>query len=216
MAASTSPYHEQDVHNFYYTVPSLPLEKNLFWTLGSRYTFANPPTSIIYYHDEYNYYPFYINNTFYITWGCYSSTDHRPSHIIHFTQPLTGFIYMLLTKVWLNRSIYFSIIHTTPCSWMNSWLLFTPPCLTLALVSNIYSSHQIPYFSIIYQYHNSAHTNPIFFPYVIFEFRHNIQNQPVSKAIPFPNSFRDITSIKTHQLLSGILKNNFFRFFRTV
>ena len=202
MAASTSPYHEQDVPNFYYTVPSLPLEKNLFWTLGSRYTFANPPTSIIYYHDEYNYYPFYINNTFYITWGCYSSTDHRPSHIIHFTQPLTGFIYMLLTKVWFNRSIYFSIIHTTPCSWMNSWLLFTPPCLTLALVSNIYSSHQIPYFSIIYQYHNSAHTNPIFFSIcdIRIPSQHSkptrIQGNTISKLIPRHHFYKNTSTFE--------------------
>ena len=41
----------------------------------------------------------------------------------------------------LNPSIYFSIIYTTLWSFplMNSRLIFTPPCLTLALASNIYT-----------------------------------------------------------------------------
>ena len=124
----------------------------------------------------------------------------------------------------LNPSIYFSIIYTTLWSFplMNSRLIFTPPCLTLALASNIYTllrsslSPQVPFFSITYHYHvrhNSPHTHPIFFPYMVFECRHNIWNQPVSTAIPSPNSFRDITSIGTHQYLGKNLKDVFFRFF---
>ena len=48
---------------------------------------------------------------------------------------------------------------------------------------------------------------------MVFECRHNIPNQPVSTAIPSPNSFRDITTKGTHQHFGKILKDIFFRFF---
>ena len=110
---------------------------------------------------------------------------------------------------------YFSITRITLWSLplMNSRSIFTPPCPTLALASNIYTlpksspSPQIPFFSISYHYHirhNSPHMHTIFFPYIIFE--------PVSTAIPSPYSFRDITTIQTHQHFGKILKDIFFNF----
>ena len=113
---------------------------------------------------------------------------------------------MLSTEVCFNPSVYFSITHTTLWSLplMNSRSIFTPTCPTLALTSNIYilptSSPSLPtppilLFSIKYLYHirqNSPHTYAIFFPYIVLECRHNIRNQPVSTAIPSPNSFLSI------------------------
>ena len=120
-----------------------------------------------------------------------SSIPHYPLH------PVSPDLFMLLTEVCLNLSIYFSIIHTISWSFplMNSQLIFTPPCLTLALASNIYtlltSSHS-PRFHFFFNHtpisrmsqlttyhvcHNSPHTHPIFFPYMIFECRHHIRNQ---------------------------------------
>ena len=58
--------------------------------------------------------------------------------------------------------------------------------------------------------------NAMFSTYMAFECRHNIQNQPVSTAIPSPNSFRDITMIGTHQHFGKILKDIFSFFFNTV
>ena len=131
---------------------------------------------------------------------------------------------MILTKVCLNPSIYFSIIHTTLWSvpLMNSWPIFTARYPTLALASNIYTlltsslTPQGPFFSIIYHYHvrhNSPHMHPKFFPYMVFKCHHNIRIQPVSRAIPSPNSFCDITMIGTHQHLGNIRKDIFFGFF---
>ena len=107
---------------------------------------------------------------------------------------------------------YFSITHNT--LWylplMNSRSIFTPPCPTLALASNIYTlltsspSPQVPFFSVSYHYHirhNSPHMHTIFFPYIIFE--------PVSTAIPSPYSFRNIITIQTHQHFGKILKDIF-------
>ena len=133
---------------------------------------------------------------------------------------------MLLTAVSLNLSIYFSVIHTTLWSFplMNSRLIFTPPCLTLTLTSNIYTlltSSHFPGFHFFRSYTNityvtTHHTRTLyFFPYMVFECPHNIRNQPVSTAIPSPNSFRDITSIGAHHYLGMILRH-FSRFFKTV
>ena len=130
---------------------------------------------------------------------------------------------MLSTKVCFNTSVYFSITHTTLWSLplMNSRSIFTSPCPTLALASNIYilltssPSHQVPLFSITYHYHirhNSPHTHAVFFPYIVFECRHNIRNQLVSTAIPSLNSFRDITTTETHQHFGKILTDIFFDF----
>ena len=52
----------------------------------------------------------------------------------------------------------------------------------------------------------------MFFPYLVFECCHKIQNQPVCKVIPFPNSFRDIITIETHQYFGKIFKDIFFDF----
>ena len=49
---------------------------------------------------------------------------------------------------------------------------------------------------------------------MIFECRHNIRNKLVSTAIESPNSFPDITSIRTHQHFGKILKDNFFVYSR--
>ena len=51
---------------------------------------------------------------------------------------------------------------------------------------------------------------------MVFECRHNIQNQPVFTAIPSPISFRDITTRGTHQQFGKILKDIFLVFFNTV
>ena len=130
---------------------------------------------------------------------------------------------MLSTEVCFNPSVYLSIIHTTLWSLplMNSRSIFTSPCPTLALASNIYTllisspSPQVPFFSIMYHYqmrHNSPHSHAIFFPYIVFECRHSIRNQLVSTEIPSPNSFIDITTIETHQHFGKILKDIFVDF----
>ena len=137
---------------------------------------------------------------------------------------------MLLTGVCLNSILLFFVIHTALWSvpWMNSWLIFFALYPTVALASNIHTfltsspSPKVPLLPITYQYHilhSSPHTQPIFFPYKVFECCHNIRNQPVSKAIPPASSFRDITMIGTHQHLGEILKDknifkNFFFFFQ--
>ena len=101
---------------------------------------------------------------------------------------------------------------------MNSRLIFTPPCPTLALASNIYTlltsipPSKILIFSITHHYyirHNSQQTHAIFLPYMVFQCRHNIRNQPVPTTIPFPNSSCDITTIETHKLFGKILKTFF-------
>ena len=85
------------------------------------------------------------------------------------------------------------------------------------VTSNIYilhassSSPKVPFFfPITYQYHirhNSPHMKPIFLPYMVFECCRNIQNQPVSTAIPSPSSFREHMSIYVRLL------NTFFLMF---
>ena len=130
---------------------------------------------------------------------------------------------MLLTELCLNPSIYFSITHTTLWSFpfMNSRPIFTSRYPTIALASKTYTllTSSLPpsfYFvqsHIIITYVTTHHTHPIFFPYMVFECRHNIWNQLVSTAIPSPNSFRDITTTGTHQNLRKILKCIFFWFF---
>ena len=62
---------------------------------------------------------------------------------------------------------------------------------------------------------SSPHTQLIFLPYTVFECRHNIRNQPISITIPFPSSFRDITTIRKHQYFGEILKYFFLMFFKT-
>ena len=100
---------------------------------------------------------------------------------------------------------------------MNSWPIFTPPCPTLALAFNIYTlltSSPSPQGSIFINHIElsctSQLTHPIFFPNMVFECRNNIRNQPVSTTISSPNSFRNITTIGTHQHLGKVLKEIFF------
>ena len=82
-------------------------------------------------------------------------------------------------------------------------------------------SHLVPppgsiYFNHIPISHMSqltTHASYSFFSCMAFECRHNIRNQRVSTAIPSPSSFRDITTLGTHQHLGEILKGVFFVFF---
>ena len=64
--------------------------------------------------------------------------------------------------------------------------------------------------------HSSLHAQLIFLPYMVFECRHNIRNQPVSTTIPPPSSFCDITTVRKHQHFGEILKYLFLMFFKTV
>ena len=100
--------------------------------------------------------------------------------------------------------------HSTVCP--PEELLAIP---TLAPAINTYTlvtsspSPTVPFFPITYQYHirhSSPHMQLIFLPYMVFECRHNIQNQTASTAIPSPSSIRDITTIGKHQHLGEILK----------
>ena len=127
-------------------------------------------------------------------------------------------------EVCLNANIYFSIIHITlwPFLLMNSRPIFTPSCPTLALASNIYTvltsspSPQVPFFKsrTAITYVTTHHTRTLHF-FTIWYLNAVItyQSQPVSTAIPSSNSFRDITTIGTHQHLGRILKDIFFFFF---
>ena len=120
---------------------------------------------------------------------------------------------MLSTEICFNTSVYFPITHTTQWSFplINFGSLFIPPCSVTSLTLLTSSpSFQAQFFSIANHYHirhNSPHTHPIFFPFIVFECRHNIQ--PVSTAIPSPNSFRNITTIETHQHFGKVLKDIF-------
>ena len=129
-------------------------------------------------------------------------------------QPLPGL--MLSTKVDLNTS-FCLVSHNTPWSVLqiNFQPVFTTlyPSLALASIpipsSHLVSLPQFHFFPITYQYHiphSSPHTQLIFLPYMVFECRHNIRNQPVSTTIPSPSSFCNITTIRKHQHFSEILK----------
>ena len=92
--------------------------------------------------------------------------------------------------------------------------IFTAPYPSLALASiPIPSSNLVPpplfHFFQSYQYHirhSSPHAQIIFLPYMVFECRHNIRNQPVSTTTPSPSSFRDITTTRKHLHFGEILK----------
>ena len=119
-------------------------------------------------------------------------------------QTIPGF--MLLTKVCLNPRSFCRVLHTTLWSvhQINFQPIFTAPYPSLALTDTLLKSSlspTVPFFLITYQYHtrhSSPHTQLIFLPYMVFEYRNNIRNQPVSTVIPSPSSFRDITTIKKH------------------
>ena len=129
-----------------------------------------------------------------------------------------------------HPSVYFSITHTHTHThthtvlWSlllrNSRPIFTPPCLTLALASNIYTlftsspSPQAPFFfqsrtTITYVTAHHTRTLYTFFSYLVFEFLRNIRNQPVSTTIQFPNSFRVITTAENINISVRVLKTFF-------
>ena len=144
-----------------------------------------------------------------------------PDFSAHITlQPIPGL--MLLTEVCSNPSLLYFVIHTTLRFRLLDELLANihSPCSTLALASNIHTlltsspSHKDLFFPIIYQYHirhSLPYTQHILFPYIVFECRHNIRNQPVSTAILSPSSFRDITTIGTFQHLGEVFSFVFSR-----
>ena len=126
-------------------------------------------------------------------------------------------------QVWISPSQTHCFVVS---SLMDSRLTSTPPCPTPALASNIYNlfisnpSLQGPFsfnhvpLSLTSQL--TTHARYISLPCMIFECRHNIQNQPVSTTIPSPSSFRDITTIRKHWDFGEILKYVFRIFFKIV
>ena len=91
----------------------------------------------------------------------------------------------------------------------------TPANITLQPIRSS-ASPTVPFFPITYRYHichSSPHTQLVFLSYMVFECCHNIRNQPVSAAVPSPNSFCHITMIRKHQHLGKIF---FLMFFKTV
>ena len=118
-------------------------------------------------------------------------------------------------QVYLNTS-FCLVLHNTQWSvhQINFQPIFTAPSLT---GSSLYTytlltpspSLMVPFFPITYQYHishSSPHTQLIFLPYMVFEWHHNIQNQPISTTIPSPSLFRNISTIRKHQHFGHILK----------
>ena len=99
---------------------------------------------------------------------------------------------------------------------IDSRFTFTPPCPAPALASNIYNLFvsnpfpQVPFsfnhvpLSLTSQL--TTHARYISLPYMVFECRHNIRNQPVSTTIPSPSSFRHITTIRKHRHFGENLK----------
>ena len=139
------------------------------------------------------------------------------------------------TSVTTSRKIYF-MISTEVCfiqmwisisnthrfmvsSRIDSRFTFTPPCPAPALASNIYNLFvsnpfpQVPFsfnhvpLSLTSQL--TTHARYISLPYMIFECRHNIRDQPVSTTIPSPSLSRDITTIRKHHF-GEILKYDLF------
>ena len=105
-------------------------------------------------------------------------------------------------------------------SLMDSRFTSIPPCPAPALASNVYnlfisnphleplpsSFSHVP-LSLTSQL--TTHARYISLPYMIFECRHNIRNQPVSTTIPSPSSFRNISTIRKHRHFGEILKHVF-------
>ena len=88
-----------------------------------------------------------------------------------------------------------------------------------ALATNIYNlfisnpSPRFLFLSITCHYHlrhNSPHTH-ISLPYMVFECRHNIRNEPLS-TIPFPSPFCNSTTTETHRHFEKIFIDIFFTF----
>ena len=123
-------------------------------------------------------------------------------------------------QMWISPSDTNRVIV---CSLINSRLTSTPSCPTPALVSNIYKvfishpSPQVPFsfnhlpLSLTSQL--STHVRYISPPCMVFECRHNIENQPVSTTIPFPSPFCNSATTETHQHFGKILIDIFLIFF---
>ena len=132
---------------------------------------------------------------------------------------------MISTEVCFMQ-IWISPSHThcfMVSSLMNSRFTSTPPCPTPALAYNIYNvfisnpSPQVPFsFSHVplsFTSQITTHARYISLPYMVFECRYNIRNQPVSTTIPFPSPFCNITITETHRHFDKFLIDIFFDFF---
>ena len=133
--------------------------------------------------------------------------------------------FMILTEVCFIQ-MWISISNThcfMVSSLMDSRFTFTSPCPAPALASNIYNLFvsnpfpQVPFsfnhvpLSLTSQL--TTHARYISLPYMIFECRHNIRDQPVSTTIPSPSLSRDITTIRKHHF-GEILKHDFLNVFQ--
>ena len=132
---------------------------------------------------------------------------------------------MISTEVCFTQTWYFqSHIHRFMfSSFIDSRLTSTPQYTTPALASNIYKlfisnpSPQVPFsfnhvpLSLTSQL--TTHASYISLPYMIFECRHNIRNQPVSTTILFPSPFGYSTTPETHRHFGKIIINIFLIFF---
>ena len=124
----------------------------------------------------------------------------------------------------ISTEVYFIQMWISPwhalrfmvSSLMDSGFTSTPPFPSLALAFNIYNLFSSnPSLQVLFSFSHvplsltsqlTTHEHYIFLPYMVFECRHNIQNQPISTTIPSPSSFRDITTIKKYQHFGKILK----------
>ena len=100
--------------------------------------------------------------------------------------------------------IYGLSARSTPSQYSQLHILHWFWSLILTPSSYLAPTPTVPYFTITYQYHirhSSPYTQLIFLPYMVFECRHNIRNQPLSTAIPSPSSLRDITMLRKYHHL---------------
>lgn len=147
-----------------------------------------------------------------------------PHHSFHSAPSQISF--MLLTEVFLNSSIYFSIIHTTLWSFplIKSQPKFTAPYPTLALASIIYtlltsSPASLPRCQF-FQSHTTIthvtthHIRNLYFSIYGIRIPSQHLKPPLSSAILYPNLFRDINTIGTRRHLGKILKDIFPFFFK--
>ena len=133
----------------------------------------------------------------------------QTSRMIYFMISMEVFFIQVWISPWDTHRFVFS-------SLMDSSFTSTPPCPTPALAFNIYNlfisnpSLQVPFsfnhVSLSLTSQLTTHVRYIALPYMIFECRHNIRNQPISTIIPSPSSFCDITMIRKHRHFGEILK----------
>ena len=146
-----------------------------------------------------------------------------PSPIPHHSlPPISRKIYFIIstevcfTQMWISPS---NTHRFTVSSLMDSRFTSTPPCPAPALASNVYnlfisnpplepvpsSFSHVP-LSLTSQL--TTHARYISLSYMIFEWRPNIRDQPVSTTIPSPSLSRDITTIRKHHF-GEILQHDF-------